>query len=415
VPDSRSRCYHFLGMDTPLPLFDPSIYPRTYRVSLGYGFFLFLLGGIVFVAGCLGTWYFGTGHEMRTPTQAGIMAACSFLFVLLGTYLIAFILRFKVILQPDAIVVQEPFTARTLLRSDISGLRVLPTKYISTLVLVPRSEHQKKLMLALRSDATFTSWLADFPNLDAEELEQSQNDLVLDPDLGFESVERSRSVVRAKKLSNPLNAAAVIACIWSYLSPRPYSVVIPILSVLPLIALALLARSGGIYQIEGRRNDARPSLAPLFIFPALALALRAVLDLNLLHWKPLLVMSALFATVITLLIAQADRSVGRRPAALLLISLFAATYFYGLTAEANSLLDHSTPQAFRIAVVGKHVSDDKSPSYYLHLDPWGPQTSATEVSVPSSLYESTSISQQVCVYLHSGALRIPWYVVAQCL
>jgi hypothetical protein len=36
-------------------------------------------------------------------------------------------------------------------------------------------------------------------------------------------------------------------------------------------------------------------------------------------------------------------------------------------------------------------------------------------SVPSPLYESTSTGQQVCIYLHAGALRIPWYVAAECL
>jgi hypothetical protein len=352
---------------------------------------------------------------MRGPREAAIMAGGSFLFVLLGAYLIAFILRFKVILHPDSIAVQELFTSRTLLRSDISGHRILPTKYISTLVLVPRSELQKKLKvgLAMRTDAAFKHWLTDIPDLDAEELEQSQSELLRDPDLGFQSEERSESIVRAKKLSTPLNAIAAISSFLGYFFPRPP--VIAMLSALPLIALVLLVRSRGIYEIEGRRIEARPSLAPLFIFPGLVLALRALLDLNLLHWTPILTISALLAAAIMLVVAKADRSAGTRPVALLVISLFAAAYSYGLIANANSLLDHSSPQTFPVTVVGKHISDDKSPTYYLHLNPWGPQPAPTEVSVPSPLYASTSTGQQVCVYLHSGALRVPWYVVAQCL
>src|SRR5260370_42067363 len=134
MPASTSQCSHYLVMDPELPPldlenppFDPSLYPRTYRVSPAYGLLFFLLGAIAVGGGCLGAWYFGTGHEMRTPRQAAIMSAGSFLFVLLGTYLIAFSLRVKVILHPDAICVTEIFSSATLLRSDITGLRLFPT------------------------------------------------------------------------------------------------------------------------------------------------------------------------------------------------------------------------------------------------------------------------------------------------
>jgi hypothetical protein len=274
---------------------------------------------------------------------------------------------------------------------------------------------QKKLKvgLAMRIDAAFKHWLTDIPDLDAEELAQSQNEMLRDPDLGFHSEERFESIVRAKKLSTPLNAIAGISSFLGYFFPRPP--VIALLSALPLIAMVLLVRSPGIYDIEGRRIEARPSLAPLFLFPGLVLALRALLDLNLLHWTPILTISALLAAAMMLVVAKADRSIGSRPVALFVISLFAAPYAYGLASHANSLLDHSTPQTFPVTVVGKHISDDKSPTYYLHLNPWGPQPAPTEVSVPSPLYASTSTGQQVCIYLHSGALRVPWYVVAECL
>jgi hypothetical protein len=398
------------------PPFDASNYPRTYRISAGYRTFFFILGGLAVVPGCLGVWYFGTGHEMSSSGQAAIMAGLCFLFVLLGAYLIIYALRTTVTLRADAIVVQGIFTSRTLLRADIASRRVLPTQYFSTLVLIPRARDQKKLKvgLALRTDAAFTAWLADFPDLDAKELAESQESLAVDPDVGFHSEEHSQRIARARKLATPLNVVAVVSFFWGYIFPRPYLLVIAILSALPLIALGLLVQSRGIYQAEGRRNDARPSLAFVLIFPGVALALRAVLDLNLLQWKPILSATVLLAFVMTLAVAAADPGVRRRPAALLPFLLFGASYGYGLTAQANSLLDNSTPQTFQVAVVGKHISKGKSTSYYLHLDPWGPQTSATEVTVPASIYSSAVTGQQVCVYLHPGALRIPWYAVAPC-
>jgi hypothetical protein len=417
MPDATSRCYHFPAMDiSSAPPFNPESYPRTYRISSGYGLFFFILGGLVAVPGSLGVWYFGTGHEMSSSGQAAMMAALSFLFVLLGAYLVIYTLRTNVTLRADSIVVQEVFTCKTLRRADIAGRRTLPTQYVRTLVLIPRASDRKKLKfgLALRTDAAFAAWLADFPDLDAQELAESRQNLAVDPDFGFDSEQRSQRIARARKLATPLNVLSVVSFFWGCIFPHPYLLVIAILAALPLIALGLLVKSRGIYQAEGRRNDARPSLALVLIFPGLALALRAVLDLNLLQWKPILSASVLLAFAMTLAVAAADPGVRRRPAALLPFLLFGASYGYGLTAQADTLLDNSTPQTFQVPVVGKHISSGKNTSYYLHLDPWGPQTSATEVTVPASIYSSTVTGQQVCVHLHPGALRIPWYAVAQC-
>jgi hypothetical protein len=417
MPEPTSWCYHFPAMDiASQPPFDPWNYPRTYRVSVGYRVFFSLLGGIALVAGSLGMWYFGTGHEMRNPQQPAFMAAVCFFFVLLGAYLILYALRTSVTLRADAIIVQEVFTCKTLLRADIAARRVLPTQYVSTLVLNPRASHQKKLKLglALRTDAAFSAWLADIPDLDAKELGESRKALAVDPDLGFNSEQRSQAIAHAKQLAKPLNLAAVVSFFWGIIFPRPHLLVVAILSLLPLIALGLLIRSQGIYQVEGRRNDARPSLSLVLIFPGLALAVLTLHDFHLLEWKPILSISALLACAMTLVVARSDASTRQRPVALLPILIFGAFYAFGLIAQANSLLDNSAPQTFQVAVIGKHVSIGKRTSYYLHLDSWGPQTSVTQVSVPMSLYASTAAGRPVCVYLHSGALRISWYAVAQC-
>jgi hypothetical protein len=417
MPDATSRCYHFPAMDiSSAPPFDPSNYPRTYRISAGYRGFFFVLGGIAVAVGSLGIAYFGTGHEMRSPLQAALMAAVCLLFALVGAYLIIYALRTNVTLRPDAIVVQEIFTCKTLLRADIAARRLLPTQYVRTLVLIPRATGQKKLKfgLAVSTDAAFASWLADIPDLDAKELSESQKALGVDPDLGFNSEERSQTIARAKNLATVLNALAFVSLFWSFTFPRPYFLLIAILSALPLIALGLLVQSQGIYQVEGRRNDARPSLALVFLLPGMALAMRALHDFHFLEWKPILSLAALLAFAMALVVAKADPATRQRRAALLPILIFGAFYTFGLIAQANRLLDRSTPQTFQVAVVGKHISPGKSRSYYLHIDPWGPQTSGTQIPVPKSLYTSTATGQLVCVYLHPGALRIPWYAVAQC-
>jgi hypothetical protein len=57
------------------------------------------------------------------------------------------------------------------------------------------------------------------------------------------------------------------------------------------------------------------------------------------------------------------------------------------------------------------MSKGKKTSYYLKLHPWGPRTSAADVSVPYSVYKNVDIDGVVIVHLYKGGLDIPWYQV----
>jgi hypothetical protein len=401
---------------SPPPPFDPSLYPRTYLASSGYVVFFYVLSAAAILPGGLGVWYFGTGHQVSNRTQQAILVGGSLLFALVGIYLIATILRYRVTLRADAIVAESLFTSRTLLRSDIAGQRLLRTQYVSTLVLVPRETSQKKLKLAqmFKTDAAFETWFADIPDVDAEEFAQSQTELAVDPNLGFSSEERRRQVESAKKTVIALNIATGISFVWGIFFPYPYPLVLLLPAALPLIAVVLLVRSNGIYQMEGRRQDARPSLALVFLLPGMVLAILALAPFHTLHWKPILIFSALFAACLTFVIASADRGLRQRPWAILPTLILSAFYVAGLIIAADSVFDNSRPQTYQVTVFDKHISTGKSTTYYLHLKPWGPETRETQVTVSHSLYNSTPTGEPVCVFLYSGALRVPWYRVASC-
>jgi len=353
---------------------------------------------------------------MRTLGQLVMMVLVSFFFAALGAFLIATTLRSQVTLRADAIVVQGLFSTRTLSRDSIAGRRILPTQYISTLLLVPRSSHEKKLKLALalKTDSAFRAWFEGIPDLDAEDFAKSEAELSADPDLGFHSEDREERLRTAKPTAKVLTTIAWIASIWAWIFPRPYKLAILSLVALPLTAIVLQIRSRGIYQMEGRRNDARPSLAVAFLFPGLILDLRVILDLHFFRWVSLFYMAFLIAFVLSWFIFQSDAVMRKRPWSLLVILLFASLYCGGTLCEANALLDRSAPQNFSAAVTGKHISSGKSTTYYLNLSPWGPQTAPSEVSVPASLYGSLSPGDNVCIRLFSGALHAPWYAVDQC-
>ena len=408
----------FSGVHSSQPLeLDASLYPRTYRASRGHFVFLALLSALVAIPGCIGIWYFGTGHETHGPRDAAIMVSLCALFVLLGASLLAGVLRFHITLGVDFIEVQGFFTSRRMPRVEIAGFRILPTQYIATVVVVPRDRHQRKLKFSqiLRTDDAFAAWFSSIPNLDTEELDESRAQLSADTDLGFMPDERTDRIEKAAQFAKAVNAIAVVAGLWALVYPRPYLPVIAALAVLPLVVIFEFVRSRGLYDLEGRRNEARPNLALALILPGPVLALRALRDLHLLHWQSVIPAAIIVAAVLVFVVARTGEE--KRKTAFPILLLFAvlfATYAGCVIADADVLLDRSSPSAYRAKVLSASVSHGKSTTYSLQLGPWGPRQSPEDVEVPSSVYDDVAPGDSVCILLYRGTLRIPWFTISPC-
>src|SRR5215472_13079849 len=150
---------------------DASLLPRSYPTSTGNRIFLTLVASANAVGGLLGMAYFGLGHEMKSPGERLFFALLSFLFVALGSYVLLYTFKSKIILYADRIEWQGVKSVRSLRREDISGWRIMPTQYISTLEVRLRSPEMKKLKvsLMLTRDEVFKAWFAGLPNLDTQE------------------------------------------------------------------------------------------------------------------------------------------------------------------------------------------------------------------------------------------------------
>lgn len=397
--------------------FDPSQYPRTYRVSTGNRIILVFVGvvncvmGIVF--GLLGMNYFGAGEETSGPGERIGFAILGALFFCIGLYVVALTLKTKVILHPDRIEHYAVRTVRSLRREEIKGWRVVWWKYYSTLVLVPRKRELKglRIILMLKKDEAFDAWMASLPNVDDVERAESAARIVEDQSVAATAEERSDLLAGARNKAKVLNSIAGIAAVWGFFYPRPYQVAMAVLGFVPLAAMALLATGGRLYQLRGRRNDARADLSLAFFLPGLALGLRSLLDFNLVEWMPIIKMMVAGTVVLTILLVAASRGMSEKPWA---IAPFVLVYLFGAITQANTLLDHSKRQVFALRVLDKRVSHGKSTSYYLRVEPWGPRSNENEVEVPSSMYQAVSVGQNACVLLWPGALHAPWYVVRTC-
>lgn len=404
------------GGQLPQSQIDASLLPRTYGTSIGNRIFLTLVACANAGGGLLGMIYFGMGHEMKSPGERLSFVLLSFLFVALGSYVLIYTFKSKIILYPDRIEWHGVKSVRSLRRDDIAGWRIIPTQYVSTLEVRPRSPGVKKLKtsLMLKKDEIFEAWFAGLPNLDALEREESLARVVEDHSVAATPEERAQKLAKAKKIGVVLNWAAGIASVWGWLYPRPYGLAMAVLAVIPAIAVILLATGGGLYQMEGRRHDVRADLFLAFVVPSAVLTLRSLWDFEFLEWSPILKLAIVGSVVLTILVVGADRGMRERRWAFLAFLFLSFFYGFGAMAQANALLDRSEGQVFQTQVLAKRISSGKSTTYYFTIDPWGPRTEPNEVSVSRALYQATPVGRNVCVWLRKGSLRVPWFVIGTC-
>ena len=130
---------------------------------------------------------------------------------------------------------------------------------------------------------------------------------------------------------------------------------------------------------------------------------------------PLLPAMAMAAVAIVLAYYQAARA-GANRRAILAVFLVAALYGYSAIAVADVFFDSAPGQAFTSQVVGGHVSrGSRSTTYYLRLAPWGPVETAGGVErAVEPLPRHPVWGDTICLDLHPGRLRAPWFHVAAC-
>jgi hypothetical protein len=399
--------------------FDPTLYPRTYRMSLGWRLVILTCGALSALGGLFGAAYFSLAGE-PSGWEAAFLIAVFTVFVCLGLYGVLHPLQYRVTLQANGVEVVEPFRRRRLSREEIKGMRLIHTgKGFSILALVPRDEHAKQVRIALafKIDEAFASWVAEVPDLDSKEVVESYVELIrrLYPDLSSE--ERARRFKRLRQASMGVNGAAIALCAAGSLLPDPDHLVFTGLLALPWIAIVLVARFQPLYRFGGgSSNDRHLDLTAPLILPGFILTLRAVFhDIETLDWKGPAMLAFAGGLLLTGAAVQIDPWFRKQRWSVLLCGLMICLYGYGAGLELNAIADRSAPQVFQVVVLAKHASEDsRSTTWYLTLNPWGPVTTREDVSVLGALYRATRPGDTVCVLLRRGAIGMPWYEVTAC-
>jgi hypothetical protein len=395
-----------------------SDYPRTYRAALWLRLLVSAVGVACFaLAGALA---FLLGGQARS---SGALAGVALLVLgaaAFGVWMIAVMLRSKIVLTGDAVEVHGLIRVRRLAREGLAGRRVVSLQYGQKLLVLsandPRVRDLRISSSSIRTDAVWDAWIGTLPDLDARDAQALEAEVAANAELGQTPEERLARLGAAKKLANALNVTTYAVAAWGYIYPRPYALAMLALGVLPWIAILLVAKSSGLIRVDSRRGDPRPTLAIPVIIPGLVLMMRALMDVGVLDIERALIFAAMAAALLTWAAIMSDAAARARPwsALLLLLLLLGCAYGYGAVVLGDRLLDSSPGENFRVGVLARHVSRGRNTSYHLTLERWGPRTEPAEVRVSRDLYLQSPPGSTVCVHRGPGALGISWYDVFGC-
>jgi hypothetical protein len=311
----------------------------------------------------------------------------------------------KVRLEADRAVARGLFGSRTLMRSEIAGVRRLDAVSPAVSRLVPAAPGERPITLNgapwRKRDAVLEAWVEGFPDLTEPRA---------DAPVVWQGDPR---VLRRASLW--LNILAVAVGVWGAFFPFPYALAIIAAAIVPWLGVAAVRMTWGAIAFDAPRGANAPTAAFVLLAPLLPLVIRPLVDKAYYDWLPLdaaLVVGALAAMGGFLALFPWMRA-GRRawwfgPA------IFGAAYAFGVFANADTLADRARPQVFQTEVVDKSISTGRSRSYHVKLAPWGPRTTTDTDDVTSGTYDDLHLGGRACVTLHPGALGVRWYTIAPC-
>ena len=155
------------------------------------------------------------------------------------------------------------------------------------------------------------------------------------------------------------------------------------------------------------------------MLPALALAVRAGIDLNFASYPALFAAVVLTASAMFVLFWRFDPQFRGDLNQVATIAIFVLAYCYGAIAFADVILDASSGHDTQTVIHDKraHVSGGPKGSsvwYQVKVDPNDSPAGANWIHVQPDLWDSFHRGDTVCVHVGTGLLAIPWYAVGHC-
>lgn len=323
----------------------------------------------------------------------------------------------RLIIRPDFIVIQGLRGGKKIAIKDIAGIR-----YNNHYAVLHSYDEQAKPVKVSLSFAKRGEWLgylrSTFEDLDARDLAANRRAALADTRYGNTPGARRSAFVRWHKITRMLNWTAVGLTLWCMVHPEPYALVVVLTAAMPLAGAFLLHRGDGRVTFHGGNKDPRPSVVSMFVWPLMALCLRAFRDFSVLDYTQALWLAVMLTTVTVLLMHRVWRAdITAKAGVVLYLSyglnlVFSGIFYFCTLILLNCSLDHSQAWQYTATVEQKDTSgEDSITRYTLKLGRWGTEDAGMEVSISAALFDATSVGETVAVYRKKGLLGIPWVFV----
>ena len=221
------------------------------------------------------------------------------------------------------------------------------------------------------------------------------------------------SALASRRTLALLDGLGVALGLWGMLAPVPYGLCIAALLVAPVAAIGIAWASHGAVSLNDRRRQKRPHIGALFLFPALILGARGLLDFNVLDWTAPLILATPLAVLMTFAAVRAELEFRRWFWVLFLLPLTLA-WSWGAISEANGIFDRTPVQVVSTEVLQKRMSGVRSVSYHLEIAPTTIAGMGTEVEVRRAVYRQVAVGGRICLELHGGSLGWRWFRPKAC-
>lgn len=383
--------------------FDPARYPRTYTASAGWRAFAWLVGGALAIGAA-----WGMSEAVQAPPSPRLVDRLWLALLLagllgLGIALVASTVRGRVVLAAGFIEARGLRTWR-LRREDIVDYRVHVHNGIREFRLRGRSRRRPfTFTQVFTADEAFAAWFAGLVDSDARGHEDELRRIVSDDTLGATPLLRLDRAERARRTTRWLLVACYGVALWMMMRRDPGAAVIVLTASLPVVALALAWRFGGLFTLATSRRPARADLGALLILPACALAVRAMIDAPLAQPSSLVVPALAAGGVLALLALAIDGDLRAARLQAAGMTLVLVLYAAGLLAVADVRLDRGAPGRTVATVAAKRHTSGKGASARLAL-----AGQPEERSVSEDLYRRVAVGDRVCLLDHPGAFGWRW-------
>jgi hypothetical protein len=343
-------------------------------------------------------------HQTSDIYGEWLFDAIAAIFALVAAYTVVGVWTSRWRLLLDRIEVKGPFRERTLLRAKVIGYRVLASQTVH-LESVDGPRRGLGVPLHVAGHPVWAAWFESLNNLDAVDYNAELAILEKDARLGANPTVRLETLNSLRRWAGYASWIGLALALWLWVYPRPYDVAVAINILLPLVALTVASRWPGLVTLV-RDQEAEPTinLSAFWFIPSGALAVRAMLDFDMIDWIQPLCGGLGLAAIPFLLALRAERA-ARQPWMALFSAVILLAWGYGTISLANVRLNRAPPKIHRAVVVGHGGSADDDPTLSLRaVDAGANLPVIKDLDVSETRFNASPIGSVACVAIYPGWL-----------